>query len=55
MSDLQGYVEELGKAAKRASQRLVSVKGAVKTAALRQMSMAIRQGRSVQVSGGFRE
>ena len=46
MSDLQGYVEELGKAAKRASQRLVSVKGAVKTAALRQMSMAIRQGRS---------
>src|SRR5687768_15539046 len=42
MQDLIGYVEELGKSARRASQQLVTLDGATKVAALRKIAEALR-------------
>jgi glutamate-5-semialdehyde dehydrogenase len=42
MSDLIGYVEQLGQSARRAAQQLVTLDGATKVAALRGIAQALR-------------
>ena len=42
MQDLIGYVEQLGRSARRASQQLVTLDGAAKVAALRKIAQALR-------------
>jgi len=46
MAELQQYVVELGKSARRASAQLASLRGEVKVAALRNLAAAIREGRA---------
>ena len=43
MQDLQAYILELGRNARRAATQLVSLRDSVKSAALRKMAAAIRQ------------
>jgi glutamate-5-semialdehyde dehydrogenase len=47
MEDFAEYVLNLGKAARKASAQLASLRGDVKTAALRKMAAAIRAGREI--------
>src|SRR4051794_34446768 len=42
--DLQAYVNHLGQCARRAAQRLVTLDGATKVAALRKMAVALHEG-----------
>ena len=45
-TDVQAYVEELGRQARRASGQLVTLDGATKTAALRRIAAALRAGKT---------
>jgi glutamate-5-semialdehyde dehydrogenase len=50
MEDFGQYVEKLGRAARKASTQLASLRGEVKTAALKTMAAAIRGGRDALLS-----
>jgi glutamate-5-semialdehyde dehydrogenase len=55
MQDLQQYVEQLGKSARRASAQLASLRGEVKSAALRHLATAIRDGRADLLAANARD
>ena len=55
MNDLAGYVEELGKRARRAAGELVTLDGVAKVAALRRIAQAIRDGRDSLLSANAKD
>ncbi len=48
-SSPQAYVEQLGRAARRASRQLVSLSGAIKTEALRRVAVSIREKKAALI------
>ncbi len=55
MDDWKPYVESLGKSARRASRQLVSLDGATKTAALRQIASSIRESASALIAANAKD
>jgi glutamate-5-semialdehyde dehydrogenase len=55
MDDWKAYVEELGKAARRASRQLVGLSDATKSAALRQIAVAIRSGTAMLIEANQKD
>jgi glutamate-5-semialdehyde dehydrogenase len=55
MDDVQQYVTNLGKSARRASGQLATLRGDVKTAALRNIAAAIRAGREALLAANAKD
>ena len=55
MNDLAGYVEELGKRARRAAAELVTLDGVAKVAALKRIAQAIRDNKSALLAANEKD
>src|SRR4051812_38888466 len=55
MQDLQGYVEGLGKSARRAAGQLVTLDGATKMAALKRIAQALRDNRAAPLAANEKD
>src|SRR5687768_14182681 len=53
--DLRGYVETLGRSARRAAASLTTLSGAARSHVLRQMAASIRQGREALLAANARD
>src|SRR3954468_18282486 len=55
MQDVQGYVESIGKSARRAAQELATVSGATKIAALNAIAAGIRAGKQKLIDANAKD